>query len=444
MAATAHSLPPGPRRPAFVQTIEWLLDPEGFMRRCARRYGEAFTVRLGPSADVVFLSGPSAVQAVFRGPPEQMRMGDINGLFRRVLGHNSLLVLDGEEHLRLRRLLLPPFHGDHVADHRQAMSEAAERHVATWPAGTPFALQPSMQAMTLDVILHVVFGLAPGPRRDRLRKLLARLLELNATLATVLPQLRVDLGGRSPWGRLMRCTAAVDEALYAEIGRRRAASPGDNGDVLSVLLEARDTDGAPMPDRELRDQLLTMLVAGHETTATALAWAFERLVRHPAAMARLREELAAGATAYLDAVIKETLRVRPVVPIVGRKLTADVELDGRRFPAGTVLMPCVFLVHRNPAVYEEPTAFRPERFLEGQPPSYAWIPFGGGVRRCIGARFALVEMQAVMRAVLERVDLVPASGRDERVVRRAFTLSPANGARVVVTRRCADGGRRVA
>jgi cytochrome P450 len=435
MPPTRHGLPRGPRRPAFVQTLEWLLDPEGFMRRCARRHGPAFTVRLGPSADVVFLAEPGAVQAVFRGPPEQMRMGDINGLFRRVLGHNSLLVLDGEEHLRQRRLLLPPFHGERIAEHREAMTQAAERHVAAWPAGRPFALQPSLQAMTLDVILHVVFGMEPGPRRDTLRRLLARLLELNATLATVLPQLRVDLGGRSPWGRLMRCTAAVDEALYAEIARRRTTAHGSDGDVLSLLLAARDPAGEPMSDSELRDQLLTMLVAGHETTATALAWAFERLVRHPAAMARLRDELASGATAYLDAVIKETLRVRPVVPIVGRKLTADVELDGRRFPAGTVLMPCVFLVHRNAAVYAEPAGFRPERFLEGQPPSYAWIPFGGGVRRCIGAGFALVEMQAVIRTVLERVELSPWSPRDERVVRRAFTLSPSRGARVVVTGR---------
>jgi cytochrome P450 family 135 len=427
-------LPPGPRRPAFAQTLEWIVDPTRFLRRCARRYGSSFTARLGPSTDVVFLTTPEAVKAVFHGPPEHMNMGDINGLFRRVLGRDSLLVLDGDDHLRQRKLLLPPFHGDRIAEHYGAMLAAAEEDVATWPTGKPFPLQPRMQAMTLNVILRAVFGLEAGPRRDRLRVLLARLLELNTTIATTLPQLRIELGGHSPWGKLMRCTKEVDRAVYEEIARRREVADKPN-DVLSLLLDARDPAGVPMSDRELRDQLLTMLVAGHETTATALAWAFERLVRHPGVVERIRSELADGQTAYLDAAIKESLRLRPVVPIAARKLTVPYEIDGTVYDAGTVLMPCIYLLHRNPDIYDSPDEFRPERFLGTQPPPYSYIPFGGGVRRCLGAGFAHAEMRAVMGTVLSRVDLRAARRGDERIVRRAFTLSPGDGARVVAVRR---------
>jgi cytochrome P450 len=428
------SLPPGPRRPAFAQTLEWTLRPERFMRRCARRYGATFTARLGPSADVVFLSDPDSVRAVFHGSPEQMNMGDINGLFRRVLGRASLLVTDGEEHLRQRRLLLPAFHGERIAEHWSAMVAAAEEDVESWPTGEPMPLQPRMQAMTLNVILGAVFGLRPGPRRDELRGLLARLLELNTTLATTLPQLRVDLGGHSPWGRLMRCTEEVDRAVYEEIARRREQG-ARTGDVLSLLLDAQAAGGEGLSDRELRDQLLTLLVAGHETTATALAWAFERILRYPPVLARIQAELADGVTDYLDAAVKESLRLRPTVPITARKLTVPFTVGGRTYAPGTVLMPCIYLLHRNPDVYDDPEAFLPERFVGSQPPPYAFIPFGGGVRRCLGAGFALTEMRAVMQTVLSRVELRAASAEDERVVRRAFTLSPGNGARIVVTRR---------
>jgi cytochrome P450 family 135 len=427
-------LPPGPRRPAFVQTLEWIADPKRFMTRCRRRYGDAFSVRLGPSTDVVFLSDPAAVKEVFQGPPEHMNMGDINGLFRRVLGRNSLLVLDGPEHMRQRKLLLPPFHGERIARHRDSMVRAADEDVESWPIGEPFPLQPRMQAMTLNVILRAVFGMDDGPRRDELRALLARLLELNTTLATTLPQLRIELGGLTPWGKLMRCTAEVDRAIYAEMARRREVPNAAQDDVLSLLLEARDESGEPMSDREIRDQLLTMLVAGHETTATALAWAFERMLRHPDVVARLRADMEAGDSRYLDAAIKESLRLRPVVPIAARKLSAPLTVAGRRYPAGTVLMPCIFLLHRNPAVYDAPDRFRPERFLDDQPGTYSWIPFGGGVRRCLGASFALLEMRIVIESVLRHLELRPATRRDERIVRRAFTLSPRRGARVVATR----------
>jgi cytochrome P450 len=436
----SSALPPGPQRPAFVQTLEWIVDPKGFMTRCRKRYGDAFSVRLGPSTDVVFLSDPDAVKEVFQGPPDQMNMGDINGLFRRVLGRNSLLVLDGAEHMRQRKLLLPPFHGERIRSHTEAMVRAADEDIRTWPIGEPFALQPRMQAMTLNVVVRAVFGLEDGPRRDELSAELARLLELNTTIATTLPQLRIELGGLTPWGKLMRCTAKVDRLLYAEMARRREQPRrADQDDVLSLLLDATHEDGEPMGDVEIRDQLLTMLVAGHETTATALAWAFERMLRHPDVMRRLRADLEAGESHYLDAAIKESLRLRPVVPIAARKLSAPLSVGGREYAAGTVLMPCIFLLHRNPAVYEAPLEFRPERFLEGQPGTYAWIPFGGGVRRCLGASFALLEMRIVIEAVVRHLDLRPAARRDERIVRRAFTLSPKRGARVVAARRAAAG-----
>jgi cytochrome P450 len=428
------TLPPGPRRSATAQTLEWIVDPARFMRRCDREYGDTFTARLGPRADVVFMSDPADVKAVFHGKPSQMDMGDINGLFRRVLGRHSLLVIDGEEHLRQRRLLAPPFRVQRIDQHYPSMLAAASEDVETWPVGTPFRLAPRMQAMTLNVILGAVFGLRAGPRRDRLRVLLARMLQLSLTRAVTMPQLRYEAAGHSGWGKLMRCLDEVDQALYAEIALRR--EEGENpGDVLSLLLEARDADGQPMTDLELRDQLITLLVSGHETTATALAWAFERVLRHPHVLARLRDDLAQGDTAYLDATIKESLRLRPVLPITARKLSVPYEVGDRTYPVGTVLMPCIFLLHRNPSVYDAPEQFRPERFLDNPPPPYGFIPFGGGARRCLGAGFAEAEMRAVMQTVLTRVELRAQRQGPERIARRSFTLSPGRGSRVVVTRR---------
>jgi cytochrome P450 len=430
-------MPPGPRAPAFVQTLRWIFRPEAFMRSCAERYGDTFTVRLGPQADVVFMSDPSAIRQVLQGSPDVMNMGDINGLFRPILGHNSLLLLDGNEHMRQRKLLLPPFHGRHIDRFREIMERAAAEEVDSWPVGRAFPTLPRMQSITVTVILRAVFGMDAGPHRDEMRALVVRLLDLCQSASTMLPQLRVRLGGLSPWGRLMRCVADVDRALFAEIENRRDdPTSADRSDVLSLLLEARDESGDPMTDQEIRDQLLTLLVAGHETTANALSWAFERLVHQPHVLERLVAELAEGREDYLEAVTKETLRFRPVLPIVARKLTESVWLQGFRYPPGTVLMPCVFLVHHNPRVYDAPEEFRPERFLgRDAPATYAWIPFGGGVRRCLGASFALVEMQTVLRTILTRVELRAPGRRSEPIARRSFTFSPRRAGRVVVTRR---------
>jgi cytochrome P450 len=437
-AEEPHVMPDGPRAPAFVQTLRWIFRPEAFMRSCAHRYGETFTVRLGPQVDVVFLSDPAVVRRVLQGPPETMKMGDINGLFRPILGSNSLLLLDDDEHMRQRKLLLPPFHGEHIKRYVDIMERAAAEQVENWPVNRPFSVVGHMQAITVAVILRAVFGMEAGPHRDEMRALVTRLLDLCQSRSTMLPQLRFRLGGLSPWGRLMRCVEEVDRALFAEIESRRADG-ADRHDVLSLLLASRHEDGEPMSDQEIRDQLLTLLVAGHETTASALTWAFERLVHHPQALERLTGELAEGREEYLDAVVKETLRLRPVLPIVARKLTEPYRLEGYRYRPGTVLMPCVFLVHQNRKVYPDPDEFRPERFLGDAPPTYAWIPFGGGVRRCLGASFALVEMRTVLRAILSRVELRAPAGSAEPVARRSFTFSPRRGGRVVVTRRVASG-----
>jgi cytochrome P450 len=405
------------------------------MERAHRTYGDLFTLRLGPSR-VVMIADPAAVKQVFQGPPDLLHMGDINGLFRPILGSNGLLLIDGQEHMRQRKLMLPPFHGQRMREYGELMSEAANREVSSWPQNEPFALLPRMQSITVDVILGAVFGIDQATAQpDRLRALVVELLHRCQSYSTMLPQLRRSLAGRSPWAKLMACVQEVDEALYAEIARRRRAG-ADGDDVLSLLLQARDEQGEPLSDTELRDELLTLLVAGHETTASALAFAFERLLRHPDKLARLSEELAAGDESYLDAVIKETLRLRPVLPIVARKLKGPFEVGGYELPKSTVLMPSIWLVHRNPELYPEPEAFRPERFLGVKPDTYGWIPFGGGVRRCLGASFAQFEMRVVLKTVLTRAVLA-AAPKPERVVRRSFTFAPEHGAEVVLVRRLA-------
>jgi cytochrome P450 len=352
-----------------------------------------------------------------------------------VLGPRSVLLLDDAEHLRQRRLLLPPFHGESVRRYAEVMSEEASRELDRWPLGTPFPLRQRMQAITLEVILRAVFGIQEPARLERFRTLIPRLLQ-TSNLIVWMPLLRRERLPFGPWRRFVRARAAVDELLFDEIRRRRAGEgAGEGGDVLSLLLEARHEDGASMSDPELRDELVTLLVAGHETTATGLSWAFERLLRHPAVMDRLKQELASGEESYLDAVVKETLRARPVVFDVGRVLTSDVQIGGHAMPAGTYLVPGITVVHRSPSLYPDPAEFRPERFLDGQPESYAWIPFGGGARRCIGAAFATYEMKTVLRTILSRARLEAADPKDEAAKLHNVTLVPARNTRVVLRER---------
>jgi cytochrome P450 len=436
--AVAPELPPGPSIPRPLLLGRFIMQPTSFLADCERRYGEYFTLRLSDDRTMVITSDPEAVKTVFTGDPAQMLAGKNNDILRPLLGDRSVLLLDGDEHMRQRRLMLPPFHGERMKAYGETMRAVAERQVAAWPHGETFAAAPSMQAITLEIILRTVFGLDDPERIERVGAPLRRLLDATASQPRLLA-LQVTSSAnprpRSPWGRFNRLVAAADRVVYEEIhARRDQADDGTHDDILSMLLEARDEEGRPLTDRELRDELMTLLLAGHETTATALSWTLERLVRHPDVVARLRDERREGdeASPYLEATIKEALRLRPVVTAVGRHLTAPLQIGGRVLPAGVSINPNIYLLHRRPDLYPEPEAFRPERFLENPPGTYQWIPFGGGVRRCLGASFALYEMKIVLQTVLDRVALVPQHGGDERVTRRAITFAPNRGARIAV------------
>ena len=432
-------LPPGPREPATLQTVRWLTAPVAFMESCRRRYGEAFSVRfLGFERPMVMLSDPRAIRALYSSSEHGLPPGRVIAL-RPIMGAQSLLLLEGREHLERRRLMLPAFHGERMRAHEPLIEEIARAEVARWPIGEPFALHPRMRAITLEVILRAVFGVSEPSRLARLRELLPRLLDGTSSPAMSFRVLLARrLGRGDPLERFAALKGQIDELLLADIAERRAdpASAGAQ-DILALLLAARFEDGGAMSDRELRDQLVTLLLAGHETTATALAWAFDLLAHHPAALARLRAELRDGGDAYMRAVVAESLRLRPVLPLAGRRLEADLEADGLRLAAGTDVTPAIWLTHTRPDLYPQPHAFRPERFLETPPATYAWIPFGGGVRRCLGAAFAELEMRAVLAAVLRAVELEAVQRRGEAIARRNITFVPRHGTRVRVTGRAA-------
>ncbi len=421
----ASGLPPGPTEPRPRQMMQWLARPQVYAARQRERYGDVFTAHIDP-IKWVMLGDPEDVRTVFTAGPQRTNAGEANEILRPTLGPHSVLVLDGEEHMRQRKLMLPAFHGERIDAYRQIMREATERAVGSWRPGEPFALRPYTQAITLEVIMRAVFGVEDRAAMARLGAPLKRFVDW-AGKPWALAMVAV-LGFENPAVRRLlreRYLEPVDRELYALIAeRRRAPDLAERDDVLSTLLLARDEDGEPMGDAELRDELMTLLVAGHETTATSLAWAVERLVRHPGGLERL-----AGDPEYADAVTKEILRLRPVVAIVLRRLLEPLEIGGRELPAGTTVAPCILLVHRREDVYPEPDAFRPERFLDRPPGTYSWIPFGGGVRRCLGAAFAQVEMQVVLQTLAESVRL-EAVGEPEAVRRRGVTLVPARGAQV--------------
>src|SRR5215216_7371951 len=430
--------------PSLMQAAFVTASPYGWMRKRWRRYGDVFSSRFPIFGQVVYVADPALVKEVFLGDSGTFHAGEANTLaLGDALGAHSLLTLDEERHLSQRKLLLPPFHGQSVRRYVDVMAEATEREVARWPVGEQIELRPRMQAITLDVILRAVFGVRDDERMDLFRERIPPLGETTSVL-NWLPLMDRELGGITPAARFRRALAAVDELIYAEIADRRAAAPeGDQrDDVLSLLLRARHEDGSAMTDGELRDELMTLLTAGHETTATGLAWAFERLLRTPRVLERLTASL--DDDAYLDAVVKETLRVRPVVVDVARKLTRETEIGGWRLPAGTLVLPAIAVLHKRPDLYDQPEEFRPERWIEDTPESYAWIPFGGGVRRCIGASFAQIEMRTVLRKVLRRVRLRAPTQRPERGVIRHVTVVPGRGCRVTVEEGVLAGHRPLA
>jgi cytochrome P450 len=422
-------LPPGPPLPAAAQTALLWSAPERFLTACRRRYGGMFTVRDLGMGTLVYVDDPALVKQVFTGDPDVLRAGEGNSILEPVLGPRSLLLLDGSEHLRRRRQMLPPFHGEAVKRYGEVIDEVAAAELDRWPHGRPFAVRPGMQAITLEIILRAVIGVDATQRRDALRPVLRDAIDFD--VVTMLAWLFPALERTPQWRRFQATLGRADALLHDEIARRRA-EPGE--DILSLLLEP-DADGGRMTDAELRDQLMTLLLAGHETTATALSWALERLARHPRVLARLRASLDEGDDAYLDAVIKETLRVRPVIFDVIRRVAQPVEIGGRTLPAGAAVMPPIGLIHADPDVYPDPDAFRPERFLDAPAGTYTWLPFGGGTRRCLGAAFATFEMKRVLHHVVERFDIAPSTMRDEPAVMAHVTLVPRHGARVVLTPR---------
>jgi cytochrome P450 family 135 len=431
------ALPPEPGSPPLIQMLRWAFRPIAFMEDCRRQFGDSFSVRfLGFERPMVLISDPEAIKALYREREHGLPPGR-NIILEPIVGSKSLLIQEGAEHISRRRLMLPPFHGERMRSYEATMNEIVAAEIDSWPLGEEFPIHTRMQAVTLEVILRAVFGVAGGPRLDRLRGMLGTVLQETASPGRqVLGLVLQRFGGRGMFAHFERELREVDELLMAEIAEHRERPDlAEREDILSMLMLAEFEDGTRMEDRELRDQLMTLLLAGHETTATALAWTFDLLLRHPAELARLRESLAAGEEDYLRATISESLRLRPVIPLAGRRLAKDLVADGTMLPAGTDVTPAIWLTHTRPDLYPEPFAFRPERFLEDGPDTYAWIPFGGGVRRCIGAAFAEFEMRIVLREVLTRCELRKASPQPERTGRRNITLSPKEGTPVVVTDR---------
>ena len=445
-----HKLPDGPQTHPFVQTLQWLISPLEYMEACAKRYGDIFTLRIGPVfAPQVFISNPQAIQQIFTTDPKQLDSGEPAGIRSPLLGRQSMLALEGKAHQRQRKLLTPPFHGERMLAYGQLIRDITEQVTSQWQVDEPFSVLPSMQAISFQVILKAVFGLEDGPRYEKLKELLIAILNPKRPLLRVVmllfPLLRRDLGPWSPWGNFMRQRQQIDELIYAEI-RERKEQPDEpsRSDVLSLMISARDEQGQPMTDVELRDELMTLLVAGHETTATSLAWALYWIHHLPQVREKLLQELdSLGENPdpntifrlpYLNAVCSETLRLYPVAMLtLNRLVKSPLEIMGYQFEPGTLLIPSIYLTHHREDLYPQPKQFKPERFLERQFAPYEYLPFGGGNRRCLGMAFALFEMKLVLATVLSRWQMELANSKPVEPVRKGVLLTPAEGVRMVVT-----------
>jgi hypothetical protein len=435
-----RQLPPGPKAPATMQTVATWTRPTTGLLRARARYGKRFTVRLLGQAPFVILSDPEEIKEVFKAPPDVLHPGEGARILEPIVGPNSVILLDEAPHLEQRKLMLPAFHGEAMQSLAELMTELTEREIASWPAEQPIALHPRLQRLTLEIVLRAVFGLEQGAKLDRLRELLTQVLEFAENPISLLPFAQRALAGRGPMGRLERLGEEADRLIFELIDERRREG-GEGPDVLTLLLSAEHEDGSPMSPGELRDELVTALVAGHETTASQLAWGFEMLARNPEVTERLAGELEADSdAAYLTATIHEIMRRRPVLMNAEPRMVKQrVEIGGVSYPPGVVLIASAYLVHHDPEIYPEPHAFRPERFLESAggrtPGTYTWLPFGGGRRRCLGASFAMLEMKIVLRKVLERNLLLPVGSRPETARRRSITISPSRGCEVILSER---------
>jgi cytochrome P450 len=441
-------LPPGPKVPATLQMMASWSRPAVSLERARARYGKHFSIQLLGQPPFVILSDPQDIKELFQAPPDVLHPGEGARILEPIVGPNSVILLDEAPHLRQRKLLLPAFHGESMQSLAGLMNELTEQEVASWPRDEVITLHPRLQRLTLEIVLRAVFGLAQGAQLDRLRELLTQILEFSESPLSLLPFAQRALAGRGPVGRLERLNEVTDKLIGELIEQRRNEGEGAP-DVLTLLLSARDEDGSPMSNAEIRDELVTALVAGHETTASQLSWGFELLSRQPRVVARLAQELDSDPDdAYLTATIHEIMRRRPVLMNAEPRLVKkQVEIGGVSYPPGVVLIASAQLVHHDPNVYPEPHAFRPERFLEAEggqaPGTYTWLPFGGGRRRCLGASFAMLEMKIVLRAVIAQNLLVPVGERPETPRRRSITISPSRGCEIILRARAGqEGGRQ--
>jgi cytochrome P450 len=431
-------IPPGPSYPSWIQSVGFWTRPLAFLERCRARYGKRFTIRLPLAPPFVMISDPDEVKRVFTAPPDVLHPGEGSRVLEPVVGTNSVILLDEAAHLEQRKLMLPAFHGEKMERLSDLIAEVADREVASWPRGKPFRLGPRLQRLTMEIILRAVFGLDPGERLDALRERLSAMLAFGDRPISLLPpppgRLQAILERRGPFAGFARLQEQADGLLFELIDERRGEH-AERDDILSLLLDARHEDGSPMSPQELRDELMTLLVAGHETTASTLAWTFERLVRLPDVLARLRHEIGGSdGDAHITATVQEALRRRPVLPNAAPRLVKQpIEVGGWSYPVDVCLVPNAYLVHHDAEIYSDPYAFRPERFLEESPGTYTWIPFGGGRRRCIGASFAMLEMKIVIRSVLERQEVSPVAPLPERPRRRNITITPEAGSRVTLS-----------
>ncbi len=450
-------LPAGPTTRTIVNMVRWVAKPLPWLDELNERYGNVFTMYLPRlDAPVVIFAEPSAVRELWTGDPQYLNAGQANVILRSVLGKDSLLVLDGERHLRERRLMLPPFHGERMKAYGDAMREVTAREISRWPIGRPFGVHESTQAITLDVIMRTIFGVgSDDPRLAPLRDALVRFTTLGTSRigtafllmtpperAEHLQQLATRSWGRLlPWAPIVRAMQETDRLVRELITARRREGTAGRTDILSMLLDARDEAGVPMTDDQLRDEMLTLLVAGHETTATTLAWTLHHLLQHPEWLERVRAEVREVGTTdldklvLLDAAIKETLRLTPIIPMVGRVLGKPMTIGGIDLPAGAVALACIYLVHRRADLWADPQRFDPNRFVGKKADPTTYFPFGGGARRCLGMAFASYEMKIVLATILARTDLAAAPGKKIKLVRRGITFAPSGGMPIVVTRR---------
>ena len=428
--------PPGPRWPTAVQTIAWWARPLPFFERARQRYGHRFTIKLLVTPPFVHISDPEEIKQVFTAPPDVLHPGEGAAILEPLVGTNSVILLDEQPHMEQRKLLLPAFHGERMKGMAGLVTDVTEREVAAWPRDVAAPLHQRLQGLTLEIILRAVFGLDEGPRLDRMRELLTRAIDVGAKPIAMAPPLQRDVGPWSPGGRFQALKNEIDGHIRELIDERRADGV-ERDDILGMLLQAEHEDGTPMSFQEIRDELMTALVAGHETTASQLAWTFSLLSHAPGVVRELQRELDAGDSEdYLSAVINESMRRRPVLPNAEPRLTKqEVTIGDWTYPEGVVLGANAYLVHHDEKIYPDPYAFRPERFLEESPGTYTFIPFGGGRRRCIGAQFAMLEMRVVLREVLTRSDVLPGSKEPEIVRRRNITISPRGSATVVLATR---------